>query len=179
MRLYTQQQSLVPLFMQPYRYINSCKPVPHLRHLIKLLSQLPPITIAPEWTPRITRYAPLTQALQHANPADLDTENPGQCLLCHQFIEDPAHLILQCAHKTNFWRVALKITNVEIKLEEVWDTITFQNKASIDQLILLGDIILVIWQHHWMCVINNIPWNTADTLHRLCWLRWNKGIQFE
>ncbi|CAO3588473.1 unnamed protein product [Absidia cylindrospora] len=71
MRLYTQQQSLVPLFMQPHHYINSCKPVPHLRQLTKLLSQLPPITIAPEWTPRITRYVPLTQALQHANPVGI------------------------------------------------------------------------------------------------------------
>ncbi|ORZ01998.1 hypothetical protein BCR42DRAFT_429787 [Absidia repens] len=117
------------------------------------------------------------ESLRHLK--DLDIDNPGYCLLCNQAIEDPAHLILQCIHKTHFWRVALKITKVDIKLEDVWDTITFQSKATQDQLTLLGDIILVIWQHHWMCTINKIPWNTTHTIRRLRRVRWNKGIHFE
>jgi exonuclease III len=62
-RLYTYHQSLVPMFMQPKRYITPCKPVPQLHHLVKLLSRLPPVPISVNWTPRITRYIPLNKAL--------------------------------------------------------------------------------------------------------------------
>jgi hypothetical protein len=98
-----------------------------------------------------------------------------QCTLCGEPFEDNAHWIFHCPKKRSFWLVARYVSGIDADLPQIWEYLTFQTSTDKTTLLRLSHILLVIWQMHWHCIFNEVPWNTTHALERLRRLRWLSG----
>ncbi|ORZ04775.1 hypothetical protein BCR42DRAFT_428987 [Absidia repens] len=62
--------------------------------------------------------------------------------------------------------------HLDPNIDDIWDILTFGKSADSSQLVNMGEILLTIWQHHWWCIIEDIPWNTTHALIRLMLTKW-------
>jgi hypothetical protein len=114
-----------------------------------------------------TRLA--TRHVHGRSPSDI------RCTLCNDPYDDDAHFIFHCPKKRSFWLVARRICLIDADLPQIWDLLTFRVPTDKAVLLSLSHILLIIWQMHWHCVFDDVPWNTTHALQRLRRLRWLSG----
>ncbi|KAI8327652.1 hypothetical protein BC941DRAFT_364469 [Chlamydoabsidia padenii] len=101
------------------------------------------------------------------------------CKFCTNHVEDDYHMIFDCPKKRSFWLVARKIFHIELPMDDIWPALVFTKKVDTKTMTRLGEILLVIWQVHWSCTLDEIPWNTTHAIRRLRRIYWREGISLE
>jgi hypothetical protein len=102
---------------------------------------------------------------------------PPVCLLCSNALEDDFHMIIDCPRKTSFWLVARHVARIDVPMQDIWDILNFRSSPRDETILLrLGEILMVLWQLHWHCCIDNVQWNTTHALRRLRRVHWLAGL---
>ncbi|SAM00402.1 hypothetical protein, partial, partial [Absidia glauca] len=104
--------------------------------------------------------------LRHIN------DEPPLCQLCRNDIEDDYHMVFDCPRKKSFWLVARNIAHIKVPMEDIWDILNFRTTTDDTTMLRIGEILMVIWQLHWHCCIDNVQWNTTHALRRLRRVHW-------
>ncbi|KAI8330230.1 hypothetical protein BC941DRAFT_186717 [Chlamydoabsidia padenii] len=79
------------------------------------------------------------------------------CKFCTNHIGDDYHMLFDCLRKQFFWLMARKISHIDLPIDDIWPALTFAKKVDTKLMTRLGEILLMIWQLHWSCTIDNIP----------------------
>jgi hypothetical protein len=104
--------------------------------------------------------------LRHIN------DEPPLCQLCRNDIEDDYHMVFDCPRKKSLWLVARNIAHIKVPMEDIWDILNFRTTTDDTTMLRIGEILMVIWQLHWHCCIDNVQWNTTHALRRLRRVHW-------
>ncbi|CAO3635655.1 unnamed protein product [Cunninghamella echinulata] len=91
-----------------------------------------------------------------------------RCSFCPDF-EDNQHFILHCKKKKEFWKAFLYSKNIpQEEFNNIWSSITFNgiNKVNNNTLILIGHVLLILWQQHWHHFFEETTWRTDFALAR-------------
>jgi hypothetical protein len=123
------------------------------------------------WWRLLIRKLPTRNNLRHFSG------EPPTCQLCNQETEDDYHMIFNCPRKKSFWLVAKAVAKIDVELDDVWDILTFQKSVDKKIMIRIGEILMVTWQLHWQCSMNNVPWSTTFALRHLRRLHWVAGLE--
>lgn len=89
-----------------------------------------------------------------------------RCFFCPDF-EDDQHFILHCKKKKEFWKAFLHSKNIpQERFKNIWPSITFNctNKVNDNTLVLIGHILLILWQQHWHHFFEGTTWRTDFAL---------------
>ncbi|CAO3635659.1 unnamed protein product [Cunninghamella echinulata] len=81
---------------------------------------------------------------------------------------------MSCKPKKEFWKAILFRNNIpQERFKNIWPIISFNRntKPKKDSLILIGNIINIIWQHHWNSIFEERMWRTDWAL--TTWLHFN------
>jgi hypothetical protein len=97
-----------------------------------------------------------------------------RCFGC-KFIEDEYHMIYSCGLKKSYWQAATYLLDVNLSPTQIRQVLTYQKKADDRTMVHLGDILQALWDQHWICTIEQRPWNNTNTMRRLRKILWLKG----
>ncbi|KAI8078922.1 uncharacterized protein BX664DRAFT_269752 [Halteromyces radiatus] len=102
--------------------------------------------------------------LHHINPARYPSP---LCSYCGDY-EDDRHLIVLCKRKVQFWRAAFYSLQTQvIQGHDLWEILMFRKKVNTSIMVMIGKILLIVWQHHWQTSLEDLPWRTDHALKRL------------
>jgi hypothetical protein len=121
------------------------------------------------WWRLLIKKLPTRLATRHAHQR---TTLDSSCQLCGATNEDDAHMIFYCPRKLSFWRVARYVLPIPLTIPEIWDALNFRHQTDPSTMIKIAHVLQVIWQMHWRCIFDEVPWNTTHALVRLRRVRW-------
>lgn len=131
--------------------------------------QIPHKAIEVWWRILINKL-PTRSRLHHISPMKYQT---SICAFCQEH-ENEEHFIMSCKPKKEFWKAIMFRNNIpQERLKNIWPIISFNRntKPKKDSLILIGNIINTIWQHHWNSIFEERMWRTDWVL--TIWLHFN------